>query len=217
MKTLIDKFEYINYTELNPIEKPLYDIQISSFLSILSLEYPHFKKWYKSLFDENQNLKNDRQIIICLFKFRIAGLSILKKNNNENKICTFRVDKKFRNLGIGRQLMELSLNWLEDEKPLITLHQNKQNQFNKLFEHYNFKLEQRNKNYYHIFNTELAYNGILPKKDKLLIRIPNYIFNEALERMQSENIFDTRYLYEFILDKLDITCPKYNSIDYIVY
>lgn len=35
MKTLIDKFEYINYTELNPIEKPLYDIQISSFLSIL--------------------------------------------------------------------------------------------------------------------------------------------------------------------------------------
>ena len=60
--------------------------------------------------------------------------------------------------------MELSFEWLENEKPLITLHKSKIWQFRSLFDYYGFELEQKKANYYNIFSTELVYNGILPDK-----------------------------------------------------
>mgnify|MGYP002229573086 FL=1 len=84
------------------------------------------------------------------------------------KICTLRVAKPFQKQGIGRHLMELGFEWLNDDKPLITIHNSKKREFSKLFEHYNFQLEEKRWGYYRLFSTELVYNGFLPEKNFIL-------------------------------------------------
>lgn len=93
-----------------------------------------------------------------------VGLAILKKTKLEKKICTLRVNRNFRGVGIGKKLIEFSLDWLECEKPLITLRKSKQPQFGKLFDYYGFELAQKNVDYYRMLSSELAFNGVLPKK-----------------------------------------------------
>lgn len=163
----INHNEYFMYSELPTLSKLIYRNEIYKFLYSLNWEYPNFKLWYQSLFSSDETdvaLKNDREIIICGRNGIILGVSILKKNKEEQKICTLRVAKPYQLQGIGKNLMGLSLEWLDNQKPLITLHKSKQQMFSSLLDYYGFKLEQEQWNYYNIFSTELSYNGILPEK-----------------------------------------------------
>ena len=65
----------------------------------------------------------------------------------------------------------MSLEWLEDDHPIITMHKMKQNEFSSLLTYYGFQLEQTQRHYYNIFSTELVYNGILPEKKILFNKI----------------------------------------------
>lgn len=154
---------YSMYSTFSLCEKVLYQNQIYDFLKRLNIEYPGFYKWYKGLFLENKELQDGREIIICEKEYRIAGVVILK-SKEEKKICTLRVAAPFQRQGIGRKLMEMSFEWLQDDKPLITMHKSKRHEFAALLEYYGFVLEQTQWNYYNIFSTELSYNGVLPEK-----------------------------------------------------
>lgn len=160
----MDNRRYLYYSELPHEIVPFYYKQIKSFTSMLALEYSGFSNWYKGLFENGYRLTSQREIIICEDSFQIAGIAILKHSINERKICTLRVDKRFRSQGIGGKLIELSLEWLSDDMPLITVQRFKEPQYRGLFSRYGFKLEQENRNYYRLFCTELAYNGELPCK-----------------------------------------------------
>ena len=164
MKNFSANQNYIRFSVLSPLEKSLYYSQIYVFLKRVCIEYPGFSKWYKDLFFSNKELQNGREIIICEKDYRMAGVAILKSAKNEKKICTLRVAGPFQRQGIGRTLMELSFDWLQDDKPLITMHKSKQHEFAPLLDYYGFVLEQTQRNYYHVFNTELSYNGVLPPK-----------------------------------------------------
>ena len=166
MKFINNKL-YINYSELSPEQKSIYRIKI--FLKKLVYEYNNFEEWFSQLFISDILLKNDREIIICECDYQLAGVAILKNDDIEKKICTLRVAKRFQKQGIGQHLMELSFEWLNDDKPLITIHNSKKHEFNKLFKRYNFELEEKKWGYYRLFRTELVYNGSLPEK--------NFFFN----------------------------------------
>lgn len=88
----------------------------------------------------------------------------MKRTFAEKKICTLRVEQKYQKMSIGKQLIGLSLEWLNTEKPLITVHKSKQYEFDKLFQYYNFQLMDEKQGYYSLFSTELSYNGELPEK-----------------------------------------------------
>lgn len=163
----IDTYQ-IKYSELSPEQKKLYHMQIKSFLKKLVYEYNNFEEWFSQLFISDILLKNDREIIICECDYQLAGIAILKNDNVEKKICTLRVAKRFQRQGIGQHLMELSFEWLNDDKPLITIHNSKKHEFNKLFKRYNFELEEKKWGYYRLFRTELVYNGSLPEKNFFL-------------------------------------------------
>lgn len=156
--------KYSMYSTFSVFEKTLYQNQIYYFLRRLNIEYPGFSKWYKELFLENKELQDGREIIICEKEYHIAGVAILKSTEKEKKICTLRVAGSFQRQGIGKKLMEMSFEWLQDDKPLITMHKSKQHEFAALLEYYGFVLEQTQWNYYNVFSTELSYNGILPEK-----------------------------------------------------
>lgn len=190
MYKCINSNEYFMYSELPIFEKPVYYRIIYEFLHSLIWEYPDFCQWYNSLFEENKELKRDREIIISRRNNNLLGVSILKKTQEERKICTLRVAKPYRSQGIGKNLMELSFDWLEDDKPLITIHKTKQGLFAPLFDYYGFKLEQKQWNYYSFFSTELAYNGILPEKKILFNTLELFDINAIYEKFIESGKFD---------------------------
>lgn len=181
---------YLKYSQFSSFEQDIYFNQIYRFVKRLNIEYPGFDKWYRNLFDNKKNLKRDREIIICEKEFCIAGVAILKATKEEKKICTLRVAKKFQRQGIGKRLMEMSFEWLEDDKPLITMHSRKRHQFSTLLEYYGFELEEEKSNYYHLFSTELIYNGTLPEKKIVINKLERidmeYMYNQFL-RFEKEN------------------------------
>ena len=153
-------FRFFSMRELDILSQIAYAKKINSFLVSLNFEYPGFNKWYWSLF-ENSTIKNERDIIFYVFNSEVAGVAILKHDNNENKICTLRVSPKYQHIGIGSALIEKSFEIFNTDKPLITIHISKYNSFKGIFEKYNFSLEQQIQGYYGLFKSELSYNGVL--------------------------------------------------------
>ena len=203
----IDEY-YTKYSEIPLLEKETYYQQIYIFLKWLNFEYPGFRDWYDSLFKKNKELRYGREIIICEKEYSIAGIAILKSTEDEQKICTLRVAKKYQRQGIGKRLMEMSFEWLRNDKPLMTMRGTKQHQFVHLLEYYGFELEQKNKNYYNLFSTELVYNGVLPVKQILFNRIDlldydlfykKYILKDRYE----QTLWDNGYIYcKFIQEQI---------------
>lgn len=161
MDKSIGKYHYFRYSALPQFIQYSYRKEVFLFLKKLTREYPGFSNWYERLFAENNELRHEREIIICENLDKIVGVSILKRTEEEQKICTLRVAKDYQHQGIGKTLMEMSFEWLDNDKPLITLHKSKLVQFDSLFNYYGFELEQKKAHYYNLFGTELVYNGVL--------------------------------------------------------
>ena len=155
---------YLNYTSISSEEQKAYYDSIKIFLNKLVKEYCGFRDWYNNLFVSGYNLKCSREIILCISHFQIAGIIILKKTVTERKICTLRVKDEFQHHGIGRALIEKGLEWLNCEKPLVTVRKAKEKEFLPLFNYYGFCLEETKWNYYKPFCTELVFNGSLPDR-----------------------------------------------------
>lgn len=131
------------------------------FLSDLQKEYPRHDEWYSKMAD-NFMRENTREIIICHDNSeRILGVALLKKDIAERKICSLRVKREFQHQGIGRCLLVRSFEYLETEKPLITVSSGKNTQFIKLFTYFSFDLQAVYRDKYTIGDNELAYNGLL--------------------------------------------------------
>ena len=155
----------------------------------LNYEYPNFYNWYNNLFDKNFQLKHNRKIIISTYNNDIAGIIILKKSNSENKISTLRVDKRYRNNGIGKTLIKLGIEWLEDEKPLITVNENKIYQFRHLFNYFGFKLKDEI-NCYNKYSKELFFNSIADNLSYKRYKFINSNINiKYINHMKNNNLY----------------------------
>lgn len=196
MKKMMNGKSYYLYTSLSQELKKIYKCEIYKFLCRLVFEYHGFQDWYQGLFTEKSELKYNREIIICEDQFRIIGVAIIKKDMQEKKICTLRVAREYRNQGIGHNLVEMCLQQLNTDKPMITLHKSKFNQFQKLLSYYDFKLEQTQKHYYSIFSTELVFNGLLPEKELIF----NKIELMDMERLYRDVVINGRKNFEEYVD-----------------
>lgn len=191
MENVINNKKYFLYSSLSRELKIIYCAEIYKFLKRLVFEYQGFHEWYNGLFTNDCDLKFNREIIICEDHLNLAGIAIIKNGCDEKKICTLRVAKGFQHQGIGHNLVELCFQQLNTEKPMITLHKSKLNQFEKILNYYNFELVQTKRHYYNIFNTELVFNGSLPDK--------KILFNHI-------EVFDMERLYRriMVMGKIDL-------------
>ena len=96
--------------------------------------------------------------------------------------------------------MELSLEWLKNDKPLITIHRSKRNEFQKLFQYYDFRLEEQKWSYYRLFRTELVFNGVLPPKKILLSKFEIADMRESIKEFMKYNIYDKDLLIQYTVD-----------------
>ncbi len=191
---IINNKRYFLYSTLSEELKPWYKQMLYRFLFKLNFEYRGFSRWYDGLFLSNYELNPEREIIICEVNYQLAAVSILKNQFNEKKICTLRVAKQFRNNGIGHELMELSFDVLNTAAPMITLGKSKFNQFESLLDYYGFRLEQVEKHYYNVLNTELVYNGQLP-----------YNRFRLIDMFSNKDIYMSRYFnYAYLRTKNNI-------------
>ena len=112
---------YFKLSELTKLEQQMYYNCIYLFLMEANIQHPEFSAWYSGLFTDDLRLKPEYEIVICEKEYEIAGVTILKLTKEEAKICTVYVTEQYRHNGLGRRLMELSIEWLENEKPVMML------------------------------------------------------------------------------------------------
>lgn len=114
---------------------------ISEFLK--DSEYPGISMWLNKVFNEIELNLSSREIIIILnnkYEMQIDGLTILKKNADEYKICTFLIKEGKRSNGYGSILMKESLEWLSNNNPSISVPLTKVKDMSGLLKKFNFKL-----------------------------------------------------------------------------
>ena len=147
-------------------KKILNDVLILSLL--VKDDYPDYKEWYQNkqipgIYDGTRN------IIIAHIKDRIVGFVSLKKTPEEKKICTFYVEKSFRKNQIGTILAEKAIEYLEEEKPLITIPMDKLNQFIKISKKYKWEISDIKENLYRTTTPEVIVNGKLEERNGILL------------------------------------------------
>ena len=114
--------------------------EIYSIVEHLNEDYPRYKEWFYN-----------KQVNGCFSRFRdilfiknenskIIGVSFLKMEDNEKKICTLYVCEEYRKKGVGTMLLEESFNILGTKKPIITFNEDKLFMFEKIIVKYNWKL-----------------------------------------------------------------------------
>lgn len=165
----------IYLSEVTPDELQIYiaeDVCVKSQKSLynnlieLAESYPKFEEWYQNKIINDLKLKNKkREVIIALNQVKekmiVSGIVILKKDLNEKKICTIRVHENFRDKGLGTKLFKESFKYLETEKPLITISENRMNDFKNHIEKFEFELTETLPNYYKKGMKEYVFNGKL--------------------------------------------------------
>ena len=121
-------------------------------------QYQDYLKWY---YTKNipRVLDGSGEIIFYLDGLIVAGLSILKKDETESKICTLLINEEYRKKGYGKELLESSFDFLGTDKPLITIPQKRIEEFNSFINTYNWQETERTDIY---LSEEIIFNG--PKK-----------------------------------------------------
>lgn len=173
----IENTTYLKVSDLNPKEfrdfftnelRIYSKSKIYNQISDLSEVYPNFDEWFFNVVIPDLKLRNGvREIIFSLTNLHgnstpvLSGIAILKKTDNEKKICTIRVHEHFRNLGIGSELFEKCFDFLETRKPVISISENSMEMFKKHIEDFDFELTHELNGYYVAGVTEYVFNGDL--------------------------------------------------------
>lgn len=122
--------------ELNPddINKI---IEINNFLISLSNMYPNIDEWFKQKVIPNIGIS--RKIVYIEKYDKIIAIGIAKDDGIEKKLCTIRISPEYNGKGYGLKLMDHLMEWLNTEKPLVTVSDYNLPVFDKIFNHYGFE------------------------------------------------------------------------------
>ena len=151
--------KYLKLSAMSEENRKQYSQRLCVFLAKADMRYPNFAGWFNNLFDDNLQLKPDREIFFACKDDEIAGVAIAKSTKEESKICTLYVEKEHQRCGIGKKLMQLSLFWIgEDRIVTITLDSSKESEFAGILRHFGFVLDSKKENMYTHGKTELMYD-----------------------------------------------------------
>ena len=130
-----------------------------SVTALARQDYPKCCKWYweKQI---PRVFNGDGEIIICKFENKVAGVTFLKRTENEKKICTLFVVEKYRKMGIGSLLIKEAFRYLGTTEPLIMIADYKVWMFDTMIRMYKWRLTQvMKRGYYNDYSQEFVYNG----------------------------------------------------------
>ena len=164
------------FDSFNPRHLKLYE-QILDLTRPINDAYPDRIKWFREKFIPGLKKKQRLYIIAQDDNNVLAGCALLKKTEEERKICTFFVSPQFRGNGLGTKLMEHSLKEL-GQHPLITVSsKNLSTPLLNLLKRYDFHLSATKRGAYNSQDTEYYFND--PKADA----IKNDLIPVLIQRM----------------------------------
>jgi len=158
-------------------------------------DYPEYKDWF--LNKQVKGINTDRDIIFAVYNEEIVGVSNIKGDILEKKICTLYIKECFRKNSIGSNLIKLSCEELETDKPLITISSNKIYDYRKIIIKNQWELSEELNNFYKTNSDEYVFNGSMYirkesptdelikiyKKNNNIIKIEYMIFNTKLSNI----------------------------------
>lgn len=118
-------------------------------------QYPEYYKWF---YGKNipRIINGNGEAILYLDALEIIGLSILKKDEEESKICTLLINEEYRKKGYSSLILEDSFSFLKTDKPLITIPLNRIDEFQSIIDFYGWKQSDITDCYY---TKEAIFNG----------------------------------------------------------
>ncbi len=138
-------------------------LSVGSLISRFSIYYPNIDQWFSSKVLTGTS-NGTRKIIVRESAGVIHGIAILKKDEDEHKICTLWIRPDQRGFGLGEDLLAESIDWLGCSRPLLTVPAEALHQFIPLVSKHGFNLSQRADGYYRANRCEYVFNGRLPEQ-----------------------------------------------------
>jgi hypothetical protein len=185
LEDLIKKNYPVNY-----VKKIINDVLALSML--VKNDYPDYKQWFLTkqvpgLYDGSRN------IIVAHIDDQIVGFVSLKKDNLEQKICTFYIAPMFRKNRVGSILTTKAIEWLECDKPLITIPTDKIGDFIKISKKYDWVVTDIKDGLYRTNNPEIILNGTIKESN----------IEQANNKIKTKSISHIYYFYIYhkVIDK----------------
>lgn len=160
LKSYIGSIKEVEFMELAT--------KIYKITNFISNDYSKYKEWYFTKQLPKTINSNERNILFIRNpedNDEIISVACLKKDKEEQKICTLYVSDKYRGLGIGTSIIEESMRWLGTTKPLITFRDYKLEMFRPIINKYNWELTEIVSGLYNDRTKELCFNGTLTKNN----------------------------------------------------
>lgn len=157
-----------------------------NILKSLNTYYPHFDYWFWNKVVPD-SLNQNGEIIIALKKNIIVGVSIIKNNEQEQKLRCLRIKDEYQNKGYGLYLIDESLKRLNNDKPLLTVSEDMFPSYSRIFiNKYNFEMTYVHKNLYKKNKLEYEFNNF--NKNKIITNNINLYNNDLI--IQNNNILN---------------------------
>ena len=137
--------------------------KIYEITDFICADYPKHKEWYfkKQL---PRILTPNGEVLFVRENDEVIAMACLKKDDEEQKICTLYVSDECRGKKIGTTIIEESMRFLETTKPLITLADYKLPMFEPIIKKYDWELTEVVEGLYNDKYKELCFNGILTQE-----------------------------------------------------
>lgn len=155
---LIKDVKLIKVSDIIRKNKPVSDTLIKNvYATTISLKelYPKYSNWYMNEVVPGLT-DGSYEIVICTANKNVAGIAILKKHENEKKICTFFIVQKFKKSKIKEKLLKKCFEILNTTKPLISISESEIDIFEKLIVKYEWK---QTEVFYNDKYKEFVFNG----------------------------------------------------------
>ncbi len=110
-----------------------------SFVLPLSPDYPGIENWFVRKVIPGLRANTRRLVRVDRYG-KIAALGIAKNERGEKKICTVRVSREFAGRGMGVRIFGELMTWLGTDRPLATVSDIRLNDFQRIFDHYGYRL-----------------------------------------------------------------------------
>lgn len=159
-----NKKSHINYLEGDFSNDAFRYKVVYDKIKFLSNDYPGFKEWYFNKVIPGLDIQ-EREILICIVneenKYMLGGIAILKKTEEEKKICTLRVTPEYEKNGVGYALFDRAFEILDTIKPVFTVSEDRIEMFKRHLDKYNFVQTHCIKDIYSKGKCEYVFNGSL--------------------------------------------------------
>ncbi len=162
IESLKDYIGVLNEDDFIRLSKQIYDIT-----DFICKDYPKHKEWYfhkqiPRIFTPNGEILFARSEEDYN---KIIAMACLKKDDEEQKICTLYVSDQCRGQHLGTRMVEASMEFLGTTKPLITLADYKLPMFQPIIDKYDWELTEVVCGLYNDRAKELCFNGKLTKEN----------------------------------------------------